>query len=101
FLSFDNEFYNLKTGERIPRNAFNLAKARLVPEVLMPVPGSTDVKVKLFNAEKTLSEYLRGEVVSSTMYAPQFYKPDAPFDPFFKVDGVWYVNSFRPSTLPK
>lgn len=100
FLAFDKEFYNIRTRERISRESFNLAKARLVPEIEVEIPGSTDFKVKVPKPDVALVSHLSGEVVYSTMYAPHLYEEGRPFNPFFQVDGVWYVNSFSPDDLP-
>jgi hypothetical protein len=93
FLSSDNEFYHRRTSERMGVAAFNLAMIPFTPAVSYEKPNGEIVNKK-FPPSKTLVEYLEGKVVAHTMY-----RPDVP-DQFFSVDGIEYVNSYLPHTVP-
>lgn len=93
FLSADNSFFNLETGETMSRAAFDLAMVPHTPAVEYEKPdGSTDTKK--FSPSKTLIEYLSGEVVSNYMYAPQLEGR------IFEADGIRYVNTYLPRNVP-
>ena len=94
FLSGENEFYNMQTGEVMSVSAFNLAMSPLTPMVEVEKSDGGITRKKL-PAAKTLIEHLDGCVAAHTMY-----RPDVP-DRFFEVDGIAYVNSYLPHTVPE
>lgn len=93
FLSADCVFYNVRTSETMSKTAFDLAMAPITPSVEIEKDDGTTTQKK-FPASKTLIEYLGGEVVSHTMYAPNMG------DRFFIADGIRFVNSYLPRTVP-
>jgi hypothetical protein len=94
FLSADNEFYNRFTGERMTVSAFNLAMGPITPAIEYDKPNGETASRK-FPPSKTLVDHLGGKVVANTMY-----RPDQD-DMFFWVDGIQYVNSYLPHTVPE
>ncbi len=94
FLSGENEFYNMQTGEVMGVSAFNLAMAPLTPMVEVE-KADGGVSRKKLPAARTLIEYLHGHIAAHTMY-----RPDVA-DRFFDVDGIAYVNSYLPHTVPE
>lgn len=93
FLSGDCEFYNHVTGDRMSKTAFDLSMAPITPMVeIQKNDGS--LSSKKYPSSRTLIEFLDGKIVSSRMY-----RPDVP-DEFFEVDGIRYVNSYMPRTVP-
>lgn len=93
FLSADNEFYNVFTGEGMTVSAFNLAMSPITPSIEVDKPNG-ETASKKFPASKTLIEFQSGKVVAHTMYRPDIS------DLFFSVDGIGYVNSYLPHTVP-
>ena len=95
FLSGDNEFYNPVTGETLGVSAFNLAKLPITGVVEVGTNKDGDPIYKKFPPSKTLIEYENGEVVYGTMY-----RPDQDPGSFF-VDGIKYINSYMPASVPE
>lgn len=93
FLSADCEFYNHVTGERMSKTAFDLSMAPITPMVEIQKDDGS-LTSKKYPSSRTLIEFLEGEIVSSRMY-----RPDVS-DEFFEVDGIRYVNSYMPRTVP-
>lgn len=93
FLSGDNEFYNMQTGEVMGVSAFNLAMAPLTPMVEVEKSDGGVTRKKL-PASRALIEHLNGSVAAHNMY-----RPDVS-DRFFAVDGIAYVNAYLPHTVP-
>ncbi len=93
FLSGENEFYNMQTGEIMGVSAFNLAMAPLTPMVEVE-KSDGGVSRKKLPASRTLIEYLDGNVAAHTMYRPDVAER------FFSVDGITYVNAYLPHTVP-
>ena len=93
FLSGDNEFYNMQTGEVMGVSAFNLAMAPITPMVEVEKSDGGVTRKKL-PAARTLVEHLDGAVAAHTMYRPDV------IDRFFTVDGISYVNAYLPHTVP-
>lgn len=94
FLSGDNEFYNMQTGEQMGVAAFNLAMLPHTPSVQIEKPDG-GMACKKLPASRTLIQFLYGEVVAHTMYRPDLT------DRFFEVDGIRYVNAYLPHTVPE
>lgn len=93
FLSADCVFYNVRTSETMSKTAFDLAMSPITPRVEIEKDDG-GLSSKKFPPSKTLIEYLGGEVVAHAMYAPQMD------DLFFYADGIRYVNSYLPRTVP-
>ena len=93
FLSAENDFYNIVTADRMTVSAFNLAMEATTPSVEFTKPDG-EVVMKKFTAAKTLLVHLNGKAVASTMYRPD------QGERFFWVDGIEYVNSYLPQTVP-
>lgn len=94
FLSCDNEFYNVLTGQQMGVAAFNLAMLPHTPMVAVP-KADGGVTHKKLAASKTLVEYMDGEVAAFAMYRPDLA------DRFFDVDGIRFVNSYLPHSVPE
>ncbi len=93
FLTADNEFCNMLTGERIGRAAFDLAKSPITPMIeVTKRDGATEVK-KL-PPSKTLVDHLGGFVVTSTMYRPDIIGAPVAYN------GLTYLNSYLPTSVP-
>jgi len=94
FLSTDNEFYNRFTSERMAVSAFNLAMGPVTPSIEYEKPDG-EIARKKFPPSKTLIDHLDGKVVANTMYRPD------ETSLYFWVDGIQYVNSYMPNTVPE
>jgi hypothetical protein len=93
FLSGDNEFYNMQTGESMGVSAFNLAMLPITPMVEVEKADGGVTRKKL-PASRTLIEHLDGHIAAHNMYRPDLK------DRFFEVDGIPYVNAYLPHTVP-
>lgn len=94
FLTAENEFCHVLTGERIGRAAFDLAKSPITPLIEMTKKdGATEIK-KLA-ASKTLIDHLAGVIVTATMYRPDIGGP------VVQHVGLTYLNSYLPSSVPQ
>lgn len=96
FLSGDNEFYHTPTGRTMNVTAFNLAMSPITPPIEI-VKADGEVVEKKLSASKTLIDYLNGKVAHSTMYRPDIPEND---DELFWVDGMPFVNSYMPQSVP-
>lgn len=94
FLSGDNEFYHVPTGQHMTVTAFNLALGPHTGKVEVITPDGPQKKT--FSPAKTLIDHLNGKVVHQTMY-----RPDQRGDLYVRSEGIEYVNSYRTSTEPK
>lgn len=93
FLAGDGEFYHMATGQSMSVSNFNLAMARHTgPVQFQTADGPVE---KRFPAAKTLLEYLGGQIAQSTMY-----RPDCAGDPHIISDGIKFINSYRPKSVP-
>jgi hypothetical protein len=97
FLSGDNEFWHAPTGRRMTLTAFNLAMSPYTPFVEFTKPDGEVVEKKL-SASKTLINHLDGVVAHTTMYRPDASENDLET---FDVEGVPYVNSYQPQSVPE
>lgn len=95
FLSADNEFYNPDTGETMSVAAFNLSKLPITPSVETGIDKDGEPVFKKLAPARTLVEYLNGQIAKGTMYRPDLA------DTAFFVDGIKYINSYMPSSVPK
>jgi len=95
FLTYDGIFYNLKTGDKMSKTAFDLAMERITPAVEVVDPNKGP-QAKRFPASKVLLSRMNGVIASNYMY-----RPDAADFHIFSFEGVQYVNSYRPETVPE
>ncbi len=93
FVTSENEFFNIRTGETVSRAAFDLSMAKITPTVKITKDGG-DPEHKKFPASRTLVEFLNGAVVSGRMY-----RPDVG-DPVFDYDQKRWVNAYLRSSVP-
>lgn len=93
FMSGDNEFYHVPTGRCMGVTAFNLAmEPHTGPVTFKTKNGPIEKKLA---PSKTLINFLDGMVVHSSMY-----RPDCAGDLRVMSDGVPYINSYRPNSVP-
>lgn len=93
FLSSDCMFYNRVTGETMSKTAFDMALATSTPMVEI-TDKEGNVSLKKYPSSRTLIEFLEGEIAYREMY-----RPDAGGGFFFR-DGIRYINSYLPKTVP-
>lgn len=93
FLTGENAFFNIVTGERVSRAAFDLAMAKITPTIKITKDGG-DSENKKFAASRTLVEFLNGAVVSGTMYRPDIGTPVLDFE-----QKRW-ANSYLQGSVP-
>ena len=93
FVSADGVFVNVHTGERMSRTSFDLVMSNITP-IIETQNAKGESKNVRFPASKCLIDFLDGLVCSMTMY-----RPDCD-DLVFRVDGIWHLNSFLPSSVP-
>ena len=93
FLTGDEVFCNIHTGERMKRGAFDLVQENITPLVEMENTKGETKNMKL-PASKALISYCDGLVCSTAMYRPDV---DAVMA---WVDGVLFLNSFLPASMP-
>jgi hypothetical protein len=102
FQRGEDVFIHRSTGETCTVAAFNRAMKRDAPFILhvdrdgLPISDAQGNPQIIRPAPATLLlDHLRGEVVSGTMY-----RPDVPAR-FFEADGLRYLNSFLPESVPE
>lgn len=93
FLAGEGAFCNVHTGARWSKTSFDLMMSNETPIVeLLNKKGEPDHKK--FAASKCLIDYCDGIGAQTTMYRPDV---DAMM---FSVDGIQFLNSFLPATVP-
>lgn len=96
FLRSPGQFRNVRTGEEMSKQSFDLTFQAVVPEVDYTPAGRRLGKPKIVPPSEYLLHYAYGLSVSNTIYLPQH----AGADPVIKIDGVEFLNSYLPAFVP-
>ena len=90
FLTHNDKFYSIKSGEMISVATFNaMYKSRVNLRGVDPMT----MRERTFKATEFFHAFLSDHVVTMSMYAPSFAA-------FFQYDGKEWVNSYRPDSVP-